>query len=286
MTAVRLEDAPAPSPGAPSELSFVVNGQRCAFTVAAPGHPAISSIFLLGLPKAGSTLLARLMKPLAEDAGLSFVALQDALRHIGVPPRDIPPEVNLAFQPAGYAFGVFRSLPGELALPPYAAGRTIWLIRDPRDMLTSLYFSLAYSHRPPGRGAGGALAASFEEKRAEVSGMDIDAFALRNASVVAGQYRTVERKLVGIPHKLYRYEDVIFDKLAWARDMMAYLGLSARPGVVEAAAAQNDARPPVEDVTQHIRKVVPGDHAQKLAAATIAQLNARLAAILQTYGYA
>jgi hypothetical protein len=268
------------------EIAFELNGQRCAFTVKAAGDETIPSVFLLGLPKAGSTLLNRLMKPVTHAAGLTFVAVQEVMRDIGVPPRDIPPEANQVFRPAGYAFGGFRSLPGALALPPYAANRTVLLVRDPRDMLTSLYFSLAHSHGPPGQGAGGALAATFEEKRQEVNGMDIDAFVLGGARVVAGQYRAVERKLLNIPHRLYRYEDIIFDKLAWANDMLAYLGLSVSAAVVDQAVKANDVRPEVEDVAQHVRKVVPGDHAEKLKAETVAELNTQLAPVLQKYRYA
>ena len=103
--------------------------------------------------------------------------------------------------------------------------------------------------------------------------------------MVASQYRVVEGKLRNIPHKLYRYEDIIFDKLAWANDMLAYLGLAAPAAVVERLVAQNDLRPPVEEITQHVRKVVPGDHREKLKTETIAELNTRLAPILEKYGY-
>lgn len=285
MTTVSSRNGADPAAAGAFEIAFMVNGQRCAFTVEGPGDLTIPSAFLLGLPKAGSTLLTRLMRPVTRAAGLTFVTMQEALHNLGVGPKDIPVEVNQAFRPKGYVFGGFRSLPGAVTLPPFATGRTVLLVRDPRDMLTSLYFSLAYSHRPPGEGAGGALAASFEEKRREVNLMDIDAFALGAARTVAGQYRTVEHKLQGISHKLYRYEDIIFDKLAWAKDMVAYLGLPARPAVVERAAAENDVRPQVEDVTQHVRKVAPGDHVEKLKAETIAELNAQLAPILRKYGY-
>ncbi len=264
----------------------MLNGQRCVFTVEAPGDAAIPSVFLIGLPKAGSTLLASLMRPIARAAGLSFVAVQQILHNMGVGPKDVPTEVNAAFRPKGYAFGGFRSLPGALALPPFAADHTVLLVRDPRDMLTSLYFSLAYSHRPPGQGFGGGLAATFEAQRREANSLDIDAFALNNAGTVAGQYRRVERKLSKIAHRLYRYEDIIFDKLAWAIDMTDYLGLAVAPAVLERAAADNDARPEVEDVSQHVRKVTPGDHVEKLKPATIATLNAQFAPILAKYGYA
>ncbi|MBA3812152.1 MAG: hypothetical protein H0X27_11035, partial [Caulobacteraceae bacterium] len=156
MTAPRAEDTRPGERAGDRKIAFEVGGHRCALAIPPPGDPGVGTVFLLGLPKAGSTLLARLMTPVVRSAGLTYVAVQDALHGLGVPPGDYPAEVNRAFQPNGYAFGGFRSLPGALALPPYACDRTVLLVRDPRDMLTSLYFSLALSHAPPGGGAGGA----------------------------------------------------------------------------------------------------------------------------------
>ena len=204
---------------------------------------------------------------------------------MGVPPLDTPREVNLAFQPAGYAFGGFRSLPGAFRLPMFAANRTILLVRDPRDMLTSLYFSLASSHAPPGEAVGSELATRFFEQREAVNRQGIDAFALENADAVIGQFRSVKRKLRDIAHRRYRYEDIIFDKLAWARDMLDYLKLDVDPAVVERAVEANDVRPDIEDPAQHIRKVAPGDHVDKLAPETIAELNEKFARILRRYDY-
>jgi hypothetical protein len=285
VTTVQLADASAFSAGATPEIVFTVKGHRCAFTMEAPGDQTIPSVFLVGLPKAGSTLLTHLMKPLVQAAGLAFVSAPDVLRRLGVAPKDFPAEINQVFQPQGYAFGGFRSLPGALALPAFAADRTVLLIRDPRDMLTSLYFSVAHSQHPPGPGIGGALAATFEAKRREANDMDIDDFVLSRARGVVVQYGKVERKLRRIPHKLYRYEDVIFDKLGWANDMMAYLDLSPPPGVLKQVVTRNDVRPDVEDMTRHVRKVTPGDHIEKLKPETITELNGQLGPLLQKYGY-
>ena len=275
-----------PAPPAGRRIAFTVHGEACAITVPPPGDLAIPSLFLVSLPKAGSTLLNRLMRPIAAAAGLAFVGLQEALHQSGVGPKDTPAAVNDAFAPFGYAFGGFRSLPGAFELPPYASGRTALLVRDPRDMLTSLYFSLAYSHRPPGTGAGGLLAAAFAEQRREVSASDIDSFVLDNVETVLGQFRRVRRKLARLAHRTWRYEDGVFDKLGWARSLVDYFGLPVEEGVVAAAAAENDVRPAVEDVTEHIRQVSPGDHRNKLAPATIGRLNAELAPVLEAFDYA
>jgi hypothetical protein len=276
---LRVEQDPA------RDIAFELDGRPFSFSMPAPGDPSIRSVFLVGLPKAGSTLLNGLMRSISKAAGLSFVPPQEILFGMGVAAQNIPPDVNAMFAPTGYAFGGFRSLPGGFALPAFAADRTVLLVRDPRDMLTSLYFSLAHSHRPPGDAVGGTAAAIFSEQRHEVNRTGIDAFALDRARLVVNQYRTIARKLAHIPHKLYRYEDVVFEKLSWARDMVDYLGLTVSPEVVSRAAAANDVRPDVENPAQHVRKVVPGDHREKLRAETIAELNERFEPILRRYRY-
>ena len=278
----------AAKPGAADagrEIAFELNGRRFTFEVPRPGDLSIPSVFLVGLPKAGSTLLNRLMMPITKAAGLSFVGLQETMFRMGVAPQHTPAAVNAGFAPSGYAFGSFRSLPGGVELPSYAADRTILLVRDPRDMLVSLYFSLARSHAPPGKIVGDETAATFEDHRRQINSMSIDAFALSKVAVVIDQYATVTAKLSAISHQLHRYEDIIFDKLSWARDMVAYLGLSVSTAVLERAVNANDIRPDVEDQARHVRKVVPGDHREKLRLETITELNARLGPILRQYGY-
>jgi hypothetical protein len=271
--------------GPAREIAFEVYGRPYAFVMPRPGNPSVASVFLVGLPKAGSTLLNQMMRPITAAAGLSFVALQETMYGMGVAPRDIPAAVNDAFEPAGYAYGGFRSLPREFSIPPFAADRTVLLVRDPRDMLTSLYFSLARSHRPPGTAVGETLAAAFNAQRDEANRTSIDDFALEKAEIVINQFRIVRTKLSSIPHRLYRYEDVVYDKLVWARDMVDYLGLKVPASVIEEAVAANDTRPDLEDPTRHVRRVSPGDHREKLREETIVALNARLKPILRRYQY-
>ncbi len=273
------------SPDPARAIAFELNGRQFTFRLPDPGDREIASVFLVGLPKAGSTLLNRLMQPITAAAGLSFVGLQETMYTMGVAPREIPAAVNAAFSPTGYVYGGFRSLPGGFAIPAFAADRTILLVRDPRDMLTSLYFSLASSHRPPGTAVGETLATAFKEQRDEANRTSIDAFALEKADIVSGQFRRVAQRLSGVPHKLYRYEDVVFEKMSWARSMIDYLGLSVPVSAIEKAVEDNDLRPDLEDPTRHVRKVVPGDHREKLRAETILQLNSRFEPILRRYHY-
>ena len=236
------------------------------------------SIFIVGLLKSGSTLLNRIMRPLAESTGLVSKAPANELFKRGLELRD----ARVTFEPFGHAYGGFRGMPWPL--PPFAANRTVLLVRDPRDALTSLYFSVAYSHRLPGATDSPSMLQAFDARRAEARAMSIDAFVLEEA---AGHARHIKKTLANLPaHRLYRYEDVIFDKLTWTRDMLDYLGLSVAERLVGRVVGMNDVTPSEESPLEHIRRVTPGDHRLKLRAETIATLDDRFKGIMRRLGYA
>lgn len=236
-----------------------------------------ASIFIVGLIKSGSTLLNRLMRPLSEAAGFHFNAPANDFRRKGLELRD----AKVTFDPVGQAYGGFRHLPWPL--PDFAANRTVLLVRDPRDALTSLYFSVAYSHGPPGSTDTTLLLRKFEARRAKARAMTIDAFVLDEVGAFAA---LAEKTIDHIPaHRLYRYEDVVFDKLPWTLDMLDYFGLSVPERRVAAIVGRNDVRPSEEDPQAHVRRVTPGDHREKLKPQTIAALDHRLAPLLRRFGY-
>ena len=237
----------------------------------------MQSVFIVGLVKSGSTLLNSVLRPLVARVGLEYRAPASELFQQGVDLR----KSSVDFEPYGYAYGSFRYLPWPL--PTFASGRTVMLVRDPRDALTSLYFSIAYSHRPPGSSQGDKLLRKFEARRADAREGSIDAFVLREAP---GHLRTIEKTMTNLPaHRLYRYEDVIFDKLTWTQDMLDYLKLDVPARLVEAVVARNDIVPDDEAPLEHIRHVTPGDHRHKLQPQTIAALNEVFGGVLERFGY-
>jgi hypothetical protein len=236
------------------------------------------TIFILGLKKSGSTLLNQIMKPVTEAAGLVYRSPAGELFQNG---RELR-HAKLTFEPSGHAYGGFRNLPWRL--PDFAANRTVLLTRDPRDALTSLYFSVAFSHRPPGATDDSDMLRAFEARRANAKAAEIDTFVLERA---ASHARLIEKTMANAPpHRLYRYEDVIFDKLAWVDDMINYFGLSAPRPLVARIVERFDVVPTEEAPYEHIRRVTPGDHKEKLRPETIAILNDRLGPILRRFGYA
>lgn len=246
------------------------------------------SFFAVGLHKAGSSLLTDLFGSLA--AGYRYVPynLHQALYDLGLHAQDVVIPSGGVFQPFGIAYTGFRGWPVTHSLPDWSKHRVVHLVRDPRDVMVSLYYSVAKSHISPALNANTAsLTKQFRDNRDAALSLGIDGFALAWANKVYREYTETFDILRPATPRIWRYEDVIFNKVAWVREMLRYLGMEPPPDhVLEQIIRPLDVLPKSEDPGRHIRQVKPGDHRAKLAGATIEKLSETFALILSRHGYA
>lgn len=266
-------------------ITITVNGNPIRVDLPEPGDPDIRSVFLIGMPKAGSTLLNRIMRPLSKGAGLTPFSLHNTLWSMGVDPHALDADIAPLFRPYGYTYLGFRGWAAGHPVPDCASGRTVFLMRDPRDMVTSQYFSEAFSHEPPGAEADPELLETFKARRAALQARPIDDYVLEMAPVLRTRHDEAVARLASVEYRIWRYEDIIFDKLRWVHEMLDYLGLEVPQDQIRREVDGQDIRPRTEAVDQHVRKVTPGDHRAKLRPDTIAALNEVFAGILDIYGY-
>jgi hypothetical protein len=247
----------------------------------APDRPIL---FALAVRKSGSSLMNMILNRLARANGYPIVSVPDAAFARGYRYADWNEHPRLPeILHGGNLYGGFRDAPtGLYDQPAFREARKVLLVRDPRDALVSEYFSAAFSHRLPERNAAGSPVAVGREQ-ALAGG--VEAFVLAHA---ADLDRTVDRfaPLLDDPRlRLFRYEDVVFDKVGWIRAMADHFGWSAPPALIERIAARHDIRPEEERPTEFIRKVAPGDHRDKLSADGIARLGAMLSPTWRQLGY-
>jgi hypothetical protein len=241
--------------------------------------------FAFGLYKAGSSLLYRTLRQLARNTSVSYFDVLHKLREAGaILETSRFSETGIALlrnylDRSGIVFGGWREFPTNYELPLRADTQTYLLIRDPRDMITSHYFSLKYSHLTTGLEAKYILS-----ERERLQHVDIDAFARSQAPPVA-RYFSNYAPLEHTQLMLRRYEDIVFDRLAFVTELCSHFGIDASTAKKRMVAERNDERPASEDVHAHVRQVTPGDHAKKLSPATIEFLNAELADVLRKYDY-
>lgn len=197
-------------------------------------------------------------------------------------------------------FGPIRAGVADPTIPDGLAAYSVILhLRDPRDVLTSLYYSHVYSHR---RKEGRFNPSDEQRKQWEEEG--VDAYALKNVAIYKSRYETLLSALLGKENVvLLKYEDMVTDYSTWLRRFLSgfahlplppkrTLGIFTSPNTLESVHERlykkhrNDFVPPEEDVHKHIRQLMPGDHERKLTPETIAVLNTELGDTLRLLDYA
>lgn len=250
-----------------------------------PGEPVR---FSLGIRKSGSTMLHWCMQALGAANGMNVVNMPDTFFHHGFRVADWQKaDLSAAIAPGNLYTG-FRTLPANVVRHPlFGPARKVLLVRDPRDALVSQYFSDAYSHTLPSAGTETARqgAEAFARKRAEALATDIADFVLKHA-------RNFDRTMLAFAPLLddpeclvLRYEEVVLRKPGMFAALLGHFGWHLAPGALERLLAQVDRVPDSEDPTRFVRRVVPGDHREKLAPDTIARLEDALAACMDRFGY-
>ncbi len=198
--------------------------------------------------------------------------------------------------------GCFGPLRTFITIPDMEEGRILLHLRDPRDVLVSMYYSYCYSHS--GEVAGGT------GYRKDVADNGIDDFVLKLATAqrqpvsgdygtgahlweIAGnvkqRYRNYVHHLLEEPHRnvvLLRYEEMIADLDGWLGKVAEQFDVNDSAAVKQLA---DHYRPTFhrsgENAWVHKRKVIPGDYLEKLRPATIGKLSRIFEDTLDCLGY-
>ncbi len=258
---------------------------KTIFTLPPTKSPATPSVYVFSLPKAGSVLLDNIMRGLSEQVGVTYVSLMGEFFKLGLAEQDVPSTTSNVFADNGYCFGGFRAFPKTFEIPNLSTRKSIFLLRDPRDMLVSHYFSMRSSHPDPGK----ILTTSRQslQRRDKALVMNVDEYALDLASYYLRQLSRYIDVFKDHPENftVFRYEDVIFEKRAWVADICRALNWNVSERARNKIADKNDVVPSAENEAQHIRQVTPGDGMRKLQPVTIERLNELFEPQLTYFGY-
>jgi hypothetical protein len=253
-------------------------GGDAAFDLEEPGD--FPSVFVFAMHKSGSTLMDRMLKQALTAAGVPQMALPTVAFRAGLPNEILNAE-ELIF-PRGYCYRRFHGFPDYLYPFDIAQNKKLLLIRDPRDIVVCYYFSMAQSHGLPPMGVVERLLVRMRKKALSTS---IDQFCRTEAKLFTEEFWTY-RPILSTELRLYRYEDVIFDKRAWLEDMLSYMGFTLASATMTRIAQENDIWPEMERPSEHIRQVKPGNFRKHLSRESIELLNVEFEHLLTEYNYA
>lgn len=197
--------------------------------------------------------------------------------------------------------GCFAPIRVPVEIPEMEDKKILLHLRDPRDVLVSMYFSYCYIHP-------GAVAANTGYRK-EVAEQGIDKFVVTKArekeAALEGNYGTgahvqdlagsmLDRyevyidRFVGQPNvTLVSYEQMVTDFQGWLEKVLPLFPLRDHDKTMKDLLAREAEFFPKrsEDVMTHIRHIQPGDHKDKLQPETIAELNEVFGNVLSKLDY-
>jgi len=239
-------------------------------------HP---SILFFTTQKCASRYVSSVIGKLCASAEMVHVDYDAFVAMVRLPKQKNPfsfdGSISTAFHREGYYYGpigTYRDIPNSDAY------KTLLQLRDPRDVLTSLYFSTAYSHA--------LISPKLIRRRKEAQTLGIDEYVITSAEEYLTIYNGYCDHLLGQKNLLFlKYEEMVTDFDAWLQKLRQHLALSDQEEAIEAIRTDADFSMEQEDPYSQRRQIRPGDHRRKLKPETIKKLNKRFKPVLEKLNY-
>ncbi|UCC39016.1 MAG: sulfotransferase domain-containing protein [Candidatus Aminicenantes bacterium] len=246
------------------------------------------SIIFFTVHKAGSSFIGSILKKIVIEAGLTPVDLDGYFFNLGKGDAwEGGGRINrkIYYCPNGYSYGPFRSFnQGISNLDDY---KIILVLRDPRDVIVSSYYSL-YSHAFL-IGEGKKKQKIRMNRREDKWRCGIDQFVinkLKSRPSYLDNYYKYYFSLIGKPNVLFlKYENMVTDFETWLDKLLKFLDLNTSPHLKDEIINLSDLEVGRDNIYKHKRQVLPGDHRLKLKKETIEILNSESQEILELFDY-
>jgi hypothetical protein len=247
------------------------------------------SIIHFSVNKAATQYVRDLLMRCAMEIGLVPIGLAEYAFHTNFPylddlSTDEMGDYQYLFKPTGYLYSVFGGM--IEGIHDFEKYSVILMIRDPRDVLVSEYYSYAYSHSEPSRL--GNKFNDFMEKRRKARELTISEYALTECDRVYDNYQRYMDLLLNNRSNVYvtRYEDMTNDWSGWFDKLLDFCKLEISYELLMTLSKEAARlKPSQENIHQHNRKGIPGDYAEKLDRQTINVLNSRFSSVLEKFNY-
>lgn len=254
------------------------DNRQVLIEVAPPAN--ISSFFVFALPKSGSVLQDKVFEDICRELNIPLISVAKSAFHQGEEEGNFSEEICELFTERGYGFYGFRYFPAYLKNFRLNKFKKILLVRDPRDILVSHYFSMKNSHDIPT----GEMGERLLKQRQAIQNMDINEYVLNKAPSFLKIFQSyLEIKDDSL--RVFKYENIIFEKEKWIEQILEFLGLELEESQTKKIARKHDVFPDREAPGSHIRKVTPGDYKEKLNKSTIDALNKIFKDVMPSYDY-
>ena len=188
------------------------------------------------------------------------------------------------FRKKGYLYSVFGGM--IEGIPDLQSYKVILVVRDPRDILVSEYFSIRFSHPTPDIKSNKRN--RFLARRSSANNMTLDEYVISESNRLKQTFDRYENHLFSKHNDVYitSYEHMTCDFEDWLRGLLKYCELEISSTLFQALARESKKqKPQAENIYQHVRSGKSGNYKDKLGEEAIADLNEKFAGILHRYGF-
>lgn len=242
----------------------------------------MKSSIAVSMHKAGSSIADRIFVDIAKAAGYEIERISSKAMQSELAEPDFFHEYQSLMRPEGVYYGMARHWKAhDMEVLPKL--RILAQIRDPRDCLTSAFFSFGGSHQEPKLPS---KRAAFLERRKKIQEQGIDTYVLGAARNYAVRAQTLRNLIENHPDiLLLHYEEMVTDTESWLKRISNFFEQPITESLRSELGEKINFEVDQEDPTKHKRRVTPGDHRRKLKSETIDKLNVELGSALDYFGY-
>lgn len=178
------------------------------------------------------------------------------------------------FNEQGFIYGPMRS---NRDIPNKQAYKNLLILRDPRDVMVSLFYSMRYSHSLISKG--------MISIRQEAEKHDVDSYVYLRAQEFREKYDSYKELLVQNYNTLYlRYDDLIDNPETSLKKIIDFIGVELHQETFKELA--NQLKPSdSENIYTHKRSGRSGQFKEKLKTETIDFLNQEFEEIIPYFGF-
>ncbi|MFY0659610.1 MAG: sulfotransferase domain-containing protein [Shimia sp.] len=242
----------------------------------------MKSAISVSMHKAGSTIMDQLVTDFMIEKGYKLDQIAFKVLASPLSERDLFIKAQSDMSLDGAYYGVARG-PYVSQMPILEKLKVLLQVRDPRDCITSAYFSFKMSHEPP---KDPEKLKVFLERRQELAVSNIDEYALSQVNAYIFRLRVI-KDILEKPGQtlLLTYEEMVLETESWLTKISQFLDQPLTPQLRERLTPKAQFSVTSEDARKHKRQVVPGDHQKKLKPETIDEMTERMKAELEFFGY-
>lgn len=236
------------------------------------------SVLFFTVHKSASTFFNWYLKELAGQTGHIHIDVNGYFvtqGQAGLQKQNEPAFKNKVFKKTGFIYGPLRNY---IAVDDIHDYPIVLILRDPRDVLTSQYFSIKKTHP--------LLTPELIKRRKLAQATSIDEHVMSQSDRFVKTYSEYIDTIYGKQNVLFiKYEELIVDFKTVLNKINSHCSLELTPEQLAKLDKTHKFKPKEEDQSMHIRKIASGDYKNKLQPETIELLNKKFGRILIALGY-